>query len=401
MDVKIPEKLLPIYQNKKRFTVLYGGRGSAKSWALADKFIIEGYREKHRVLCTREIQKSISDSVLRLLRDRIDYYGLTDFYTITQNSIRGKNGTEFLFKGLRHNPQDIKSTEGVSIAWVEEAQSVSRESLEILVPTIRQEGSQIYFSMNLDTESDVVYTDYILPERDDTLVIKINYYDNPFFPDVLRADMEYDKRIDYDRYLHVWEGEPKNATEACIFKGKYTVESFDTPEDAEFFYGADWGFSQDPTCIVRCFIQDNCLYIDREAYGIGVEIEETPSLFNTMPGIKNHKVVADNARPELISYMNQKGFVVRSAKKGANSIIEGVEYLRSFEKIIIHPDCNHAADEFKFYSYKTDRLTGEVLPVIVDKHNHIIDALRYSLEDMRKYNSAIKPPAYTLQELNL
>jgi len=279
--------------------------------------------------------------------------------------------------------------EGIDIAWVEEAHSVSNASWDILIPTIRKDNSEIWISFNRERENDPVYSLFVENERDNSHVAKVNYSENPFFPDVLRQEMEYDKRVDYDKYLHVWEGEPVAHSDAQIFKGKWIVESFETPKEAQFYHGADWGFSNDPTCLIRCWIKGRKLYIDREAYGVGVELDEIPELFNTIETSKNWLIVADSARPETISHIRKKGYTIMPSKKGKGSIEDGIEFIRSFEQIIIHPSCKHAIDEFKYYSYKKDKLTDEVLPIIEDKHNHIIDSLRYGLERvMRQYKSS-------------
>jgi phage terminase large subunit len=211
----------------------------------------------------------------------------------------------------------------------------------------------------------------------------INYPQNPFFPEVLRKEMEYDKEHDYEKYLHIWEGEPQQLSDAMVFKGKYSVQCFETPPGTQFYYGADWGFSTDPTTLVRCFIDGRKLFIDQEAYGVGVEIDHTPDLFDTVDGSRKWKITADSARPETISYMKRQGFRMEGAKKGKDSVIEGVKFLQGYD-IVCHERCKHVAYELGRYSYKTDRLTGDVIPELEDKDNHFIDALRYALEGVRR-----------------
>lgn len=391
LRIKLPEKLLPILESRHRYIVLYGGRGGAKSWATAITLLLRGYRDRLLILCTREVQNTIKDSVHRLLADTIGRLKLDAFYEIQKDCIIGRNGTRFIFKGLRHNIAEIKSTEGVDICWLEEAQAVSRESWGVLIPTIRREGSQFFVVFNPDQETDPTYKDFIISERENSLVIHVNYWDNPFFHAVLRKEMEWDKKNDYEKYLHVWEGRTRASSDAQVFRGKFTVEAFEAPEDAQFYYGADWGFSQDPTALVRCFVNEKTLLIDYEAYGVGVDIDKTPEMFDAVPGARKSIITADSARPETISYMRKNGFPhIRSAKKGKGSVVDGVTLLRSFEKIIIHPRCQHTIDEFKLYSYKTDRITGEVLPVLEDRNNHCIDALRYSIENIGRTLKASK-----------
>ena len=385
IDFEIPEPLIPVFSSDKRNMVLYGGRGGGKSWIAAFFLICRAVKEEGLViLCTREIQNTIKDSVHSILVSIIEQLQLESRFTITKNEIISDMGSRFIFKGLYRNIQGIKSTEGIDYVWIEEAQTISQESIDLLWPTVRKPGSQFIITFNPAQENDPIYNRFITDDRPDTLKIKINYDENPFFPDVLMAEMEYDKEYNYNKYLHVWEGECKSITDACIFKGKFTVKDFKTPEGVHFLYGADWGFSNDPSCILRCFIDDGFLYIDQEAGGVGIEIEELPQLWDNIDGVRNNQVVADNARPETISFMKRKGFFVKPSKKGKDSIEEGIEFIRSFKMVYIHPRCKNVAYEFKAYSYKEDRLTGDILPIVVDKDNHYIDSLRYALEDARK-----------------
>jgi phage terminase large subunit len=383
--ISLPDKVIPAVNTDKRYVVLYGGRGSSKSWSVADIFLLRGLEFPRRMLCTREIQSTIKDSVHKLLADTIERRGLGWFYNVQRDAIIGKNGSLFIFKGLRHNVTEVKSTEGIDLCWVEEAQSVSQDSWDILKPTIRKSDSQIYITYNPENEEDPTDIEFRQKEREDALVINMNYWDNPFFPEVLRSEMEYDRRTDYDKYLWVWEGQYRKVSEAQVFKGKYRVDEFEAPKGAEFYYGADWGFSQDPTALIRCYVENTKLYIDYEAYGVGVDIDETPQMFDSVPGARDNIITADSARPETISYMQKNGYSrMRSAKKGKNSVTDGVALIRSFEEIVIHPRCRHTIEEFKLYSHKKDRITGEILPVLIDKHNHCIDALRYALESVNK-----------------
>ena len=366
-----------------RYKVFYGGRGSGKSWSVARALLLLGYEKPMRILCAREIQRSISDSVHKLLCEQIDAIGLSGAYTITRDAIRCTSGTEFIFKGLRSNPQEIKSTEGIDICWVEEAAAVSADSWDILIPTVRKPNSEIWLTFNPLDESDPTYQRFVLNAPDDAYVCKVNYDGNPAFPDVLKKEMEWLKARDYESYLHIWEGEVRKHSNAVIFAGRFRVEEFETPKDARFYHGADWGFSVDPTALVRCFIKDRTIYIDREAWGVGIDLDETPALFDTIETARKWPIKADNARPETISFMRRRGFNISAAKKWAGSIEDGIEFLKSYD-IVIHPRCRHTIDEFNHYSYKVDKQTGDVLPIVVDSFNHILDGLRYSLVDLMR-----------------
>jgi phage terminase large subunit len=214
---EFPAKLEFLFK-PKRYKVLYGGRGGAKSWGIARALLILGRAKPLRILCTREIQKSIADSVHKLLSDQIRELGLNGFYEITNNSIRGLNGTEFIFSGLKSNISSLKSYEGVDIVWVEEAANVSKQSWEILIPTVRKPGSEIWISFNPELETDETYKRFVLTQREDVAVEKVNWTDNPFFPDVLRAEKDHLKATDPDAYEHVWEGMCKQVVEGAIYR---------------------------------------------------------------------------------------------------------------------------------------------------------------------------------------
>lgn len=678
-DIKltVPAVFRPLFTGARRRNYIYGGRGSAKSHSVAQYCVYRAYTSKVKVLCTRELQKSISESVHALLCDKIRDMGLEDFFTIYKDRIIGANGSVFIFAGVRQNVGEIKSMEGVDICWVEEAQSMSRQSLDVLCPTIRAEGSVILFTFNPFKDTDPVYVD-ATSENPDWLVIKANYSDNPYFPEVLRAEMEFDRRNDYDKYLWVWEGQCLGISEAQIFRGKFEVREFDTPRNAEFHFGCDWGFACldgdtlvstdrgyrrlrfvrpgdrvltrqgykkvlvsknkgkkrvydldcgygksmivtadhqiytadgwkrvdelgdretlcetklslmgafidairtastrttfigkgrlgasgskgfftgmctsiirvlfrtavsfitltgtllttasrtlfalplpntagytssssftrtrstglgsctdtrrrigrsagrspslprraeeafarnaesrlslptstrssarrnagstatqgiarwsmsakcaakglwqrltnterlvlvnvpirsrvleeerevfdiavedchefvangvlvhncDPTTLVRSFVVGNTLYIDQAIGKVSCDLEDTPALFGQVEGSRIYPIYADSARPETISFMNAHGFRVLPSEKWNGSIEDGIQYLRSFSKIVIHPRCKGVAEEFELYQYKVDRQTNEVLREPVDKFNHYIDALRYS-----------------------
>lgn len=382
--VRVPAAFSGLW-TPSRYKAYFGGRGSAKSHSLATALIVQGADQPLRVLCCREIQRSIRDSVKRLLDDKIAACGYGYFYTSTDTEIRGRNGTLFVFAGLRTNPESIKSLEGVDRVWVEEANTVSRRSLDLLIPTVRKDESELWFSWNPRHKTDPV--DAMFRGENGpppgSIVKEAHYSDNPWFPKVLRAEMEYDKRRDIDKYSHVWLGGYQTTGEARVFKN-WRIEDFEAPSDARFRFGADWGYANDPTVLVRSFIVGKTLYVDHEAYKIKCEIVDTPALFDTVPEARKWPMRADSARPETISYMQKNGYPrVLSAKKGAGSVLEGIDFLKSYD-IVVHPRCKHTIAELSYFSWKTDPLTGEVMPVLEDDNNHVIDALRYSVEADRR-----------------
>jgi phage terminase large subunit len=375
-----------------RHRALYGGRGSAKSHGFARALLVRGFVKPERIYCFREIQKSIDGSVKTLLDDLIPQMGFgptngDGFYESLQYEIRAKNGTTVDFAGLRSNVESVKSTEGITIGYVNEARTVSQNSIKVLTPTIRAEGSEIWWDWNPDSDKDPVD----LMFRGGTpppgsIVRRVNYTENPWFGEPLKSEMEWDKARDPDKYAHVWLGEYSRNSEQRVFRN-WRVEAFDTPREARFRFGADWGFAVDPTVLVRCYLDSRTLYVDHCVSEVGCEIDKTPALFDLVPDSRKWPITADSARPETVSYMRRQAFKIVSAIKGSGSIEDGVEFLKSFD-IVVHPRCEPVIEELTLYSYKVDAQTGEVLPVLEDKHNNTIDALRYALEGLRKMGPA-------------
>lgn len=395
LDINVVDIVADVLWSEGRYKVLYGGRGSTKSWAIADYIIQKCAFGRVRVLCTREIQGSIKDSVYRLLVDRIYFHKLQKFFIIQRDSIQSIYGSEIIFKGLRQNISEVKSTEGIDICWVEEAEKVALDSWDILIPTIRKEGSELLISFNPDDENSDTYTRFI--EKDGKIVVMpgllkcfVNWWDNPWFPEVLRREMEWCRHNDPEKYEHVWGGRPKKYGQAVIFKNKLRVEDFEPAgEGTQFYFGADWGFGSDPACLVRMFIRDRKLYLDREFYGYGIEIDDLPRCFDSVPESRKWTIRGDSARPDTVSYMANQGFHSVGAEKGPGSVEDGIEFLKNFEAIIIHPECTGSIGDFSNYRWKVDKVTDQVLPIPVDKSNHACDAARYALEPYIKQNVSI------------
>lgn len=402
-----------------RHRVLYGGRGGAKSWTIAHKLVERARRAPEQILCAREFQNSIRDSSKKLIEDTIRRYGLQSFFTSTGDDIRGRNGSRFVFLGLNGREAALKSLEGFTLCWVEEATTVSQASIEALIPTIRSPRSELWWSFNPRYPTDPV--DQLF--RSDTpppgsIVLQVQWRDNPWFPDVLARDMDYDRVRDPQKHAHIWEGGYIERSDAQVFT-EWMVRPFVTPGDAILHFGADWGFSRDPTVLVRCFIgrwegapgtsaviadqKGSCLFVDHEVLEIGTPLDDLPALFagsdvrekprwanprgrRGIPGADSWSITADSSRPETIAYLQDRGFRIKPAVKGSHSVEEGITFLQGYS-IVVHPRCRHTADELVSYRWKIDRLTGTVLPVLVDKDNHVIDALRYGLEGVRHVSS--------------
>lgn len=384
--IEIPEAFADLF-TATRHKAFFGGRGGAKSHSFAAALLVQASESPLRILCAREIQISIRDSVKRLLDDKIAALGLGGFFESTQAEIRGANGSLIVFAGLRTDPEKIKSMEGIDRAWVEEANTVSQRSIDLLIPTVRKPGSEIWWTWNPRRPDDPV--DAMFRGKDGpppgSTVKEVSWRDNPWFTDELAGEMEWDLRRDPDKHAHIWGGSYVLRSEARVFKNWRvgSHDEFETPEGTRYYYGADWGFASDPTALVRCWIEGRTIKVDHAVRAVGCEIDHTPALFDRVPGSRLWPIVADSARPETISWMQRNGFpAMRAARKGPGSVEEGIAFLQSYD-IVVHPRCQHLIDELTLYAYKVDQHTGEVLPILEDRENHMTDSLRYALEGLR------------------
>jgi len=386
-----------LYYKKARYKVYWGGRGALKTWGFAEALVRKAAATPLLILCCREFQNSIKQSVHKVLVKTIHRLGLSSWFTITKTSITSRVGAEFMFEGLHGKEQTLRSAEDIDIVWVVEAQSVSEPSWRSLLPTIRKPGSEVWIEFNMMEENDATYQLFVANPRPRSIIHKINYDSNPWFPDELREEMEHDRATDYDLYEHVWLGMPRKKSKAIILSGKYRVADF--PDDLwkradRLFFGNDHGFAQDPATLIRSFIltpdQDPDgkyrLYIEYEAYGTGIELDELPDFFRQVPGAEEWPIKSDNSRPETISHLANKGFMISAAEKWPGSVEDGIAHLRKFDEIVIHTRCVKTAEEAYLWRYKVDKKVvdekgqPQVLPVVVDKHNHCWDAVRYSLD---------------------
>lgn len=380
-----------------RFKVAYGGRGATKTESFARITVLDCLEYPHLVLCCREIQQSIAASTKATIEAVMNDMGLLGhdkFFRSTKTSIYSPyNGASYIFEGLYQNADKIKSYKGITRCLVDEAHNVRKKSLTDLINTVRAPGSEIMIAFNPDKGEDYVYKRFVESDinvpaiiQSNTLVKKINYDSNPWFHLTENyAEMLHDRAHDYEKYLHVWKGGLNTKSEAVIFSGKFVVQNFTLPENSDFLYGADWGFSQDPTTLLRCFVDEKAkkIYVDYEACKVGVEMENIPQLFEKVPGAKKHKIRADSARPETISYVRRKGFKIVGVEKGKGSVEDGIEFLKNYT-IVVHERCKHLIKEFVNYSYKVNKQTDDVTCDIVDSWNHLIDSLRYACQPLIK-----------------
>lgn len=401
-----------LYYKHADYIVYWGGRGAAKTWAVAEALVRKAAATALLIGCAREFQNSIRDSSHRVIKNTIERLGLQAWFTVTAETIRSKAGAEFIFKGLA-NPDSLRSLEGCDILWVEEAQSVSEASWRAVIPTIRKQGAMIWVTFNLMDERDATYQRFVVHKTPDMIVHKVNYDSNPFFGGKLERDMLADKARDYHLYEHIWLGMPLKISNAIIFNRKYTVEAF--PENLWQLpgygvvtprYGIDWGFAQDPMAVVRNFVIERdewfrCdgkrrLFISHVVMAPGIERDEDMVAFlELVPGIRDWPSKADNSRPEGIAKLRRLGFACSDAEKWDGSVKDGIAHMRAFDEIVIQDPrmatssevregLEKMAEEARLYRYKTDPKQvdengqPQVLPVIIDKFNHGWDAIRYS-----------------------
>jgi phage terminase large subunit len=414
-ELQFLEAFEPLFR-PSRYKILEGGRASAKSWAVARALIIRSLRSKIRILCAREYQTTIADSVHKLLRDQIEAMGLSPWFKTTANLIRTQNGSEFIFVGLGDLSLNIyrtriKSFEAVDICWLEEAEGITDRSWEILIPTIRKAGSEIWVVYNPNLETDSTYQRFHLDppggldptspdfynSRGEPKCIRIvtNWRDNVWMSEELMIDKDHLFRNDPESAAHVWDGQLRQHAEATIFRHKYRVHDFTRPEGITPLFGADWGFSQDPTTLMQIYITgtgvDSELWIENEAWGIEVDFAtndpkkiplvqdlSNPSsrkgLFEKVPEARNHKIFGDCSQPGIISFVRGiGGYNIVGAEKWDGSVLDGISYLRGFKQIHVHKtNCPHAATEFDTYSWIINRTSGEITDVPADKNNHCI-----------------------------
>lgn len=384
-----PPKLKGLF-DPWRYKVLYGGRGGAKSQSIARALLLLGAQKKHRILCCREFQNSIRDSVHKLLSDQIDAMGLSSHYEIQQTVIRGVNGTEIMFEGLRHNATKLKSMEGITLVWVEEAQFVTKGSWEILIPTIRADNSEIWMSLNPDMDTDETYKRFIIDPPPEALVIKINWSDNPWFPEVLRKEKDHLQSRDYDAFMNVWEGHCRHAVEGAIYarelrdameEGRITKVPVDKSKPVHTFWDIGWS---DLTAIL--FVQ----FYPYEFRVIDYHSDRHKTIADYLKLLqdKGYLYGTDWLPHDAKAKDIKSGTSVEALMKAANrnvqivpnlSIQDGINAARTlFPRVAFDEGkCSDFLQTLRHYKYKVDSDTGQYskLPEH-DISSHGADALR-------------------------
>ncbi|HEJ9137694.1 TPA: phage terminase large subunit [Serratia marcescens] len=399
VQLPIPAKLAPLFTAiDKRYRCSHGGRGSAKTRTFAMMTAVKAYQammngEAGVILCAREFMNSLEESSMQEVKQAIlSVPWLAANFDIGEKYIRTiDKSVNYVFCGLRHNLDSIKSKARILLCWVDEAESVSEIAWQKLSPTVREEGSEIWVTWNPERDGSATDKRFRKEAGDDCITVEMNYTDNPWFPDVLEGErLNDERRLDPATYAWVWEGAYLENSDKQVLAGKYRIAEFSDSlwkEAERLFFGADFGFAKDPNTLVRSFILHNRLYIEYEAYGQHTELDHMPELYDTIPGVRDWPIKADSARPETISYLKRQGFNISAAEKWQGSVEDGIAHLRGFDEIIIHPRCKNVAREARLWSYKTDRITGEVLPKLADGNEHCWDGIRYSLDGHIKRKS--------------
>ena len=388
------ESLFALKRGALQYRGAFGGRGSGKSYSFALMAAVFGYIDPLRILCTRDLQSSIRESFHAELKAAISTIPwLADHYDVGTDYLRGRNGTEFIFRGLRHNSSAIKSLAKIDLTIVEEAEDVPELSwLDLEATVFRQPKAELWAIWNPSLDGSPVDKRFRKSPPPNADIVEINWQENRWFPEGLETLRKREQeRLDPATYAHIWEGQYLQNSDAQVLARKVRVADFDTGKDwSGPYYGADWGFSQDPTAAVRCWINDDSLYIDYEAGQVGLELDHTAEfLINHIPGLSLHQLRSDSARPETISYLKRHGLPrCEAVKKWPGSVEDGISHLRSYREIVVHSRCRETIRETRLYSYKVDRLSGDILPIIVDSHNHYIDAIRYALNPMIQQRNA-------------
>ena len=394
--IEIPPKLLTVFSKPRgyyRYRGAHGGRGSGKTRTFALMTAVHGYQmgmngESGVILCAREHLNSLDDSSMEEIKQAIRSVDwLAAYWEIGEKYIRSIDGRiKYVFAGLRHNLDSIKSKAKILLCWIDEAETVSETAYKKLIPTVREANSEIWVTWNPEKDGSPTDLRFRKRDRDDSIFFEMNYMDNPWFPDVLDQDRLSDlESLDPQTYAHIWEGAYLENSDSQVFANKVRVAEFKPGADWDGPYcGLDFGFSLDPTAATKCWVYDGRLWVEYEAGRTKLELDDTTEFITKkIPDFHKYVCRADSARPESISYLVNHGMPrVIGVDKWKGSVEDGVQHMRSYKEIVVHPRCEETRKEMRMYSYKVDRLTGDVLPDIVDKHNHYIDSIRYGISPL-------------------
>lgn len=383
--IEIPEEYQKLFDNNWREAAIYGGRYSLKSHTVARFLLIRARQEKTRVACFREFQNSIAESSHQLLSDIINQYGLTDFEITDKNIVNKINGSDFIFKGLWHNEQSIKSIEGIDIAWVEEAQTVSKKSLEVLTPTVRKKGSKIVYTYNRLLEDDPVHQRLVIEGRPDTIIINVNYdiaLKYGWMPDEIKKEIEDDQSFRPALYKHKWLGEP-NSSERKIFKDWKIIDEI--PHQAHLErYGLDYGYTNDPTAIVAVYSFQGEYIIDEIVVRKGVKAEVIAELILNQG--REALTVADSVDPEQTDEIKKRGVpivpVLKTKSGSKNFVSWSIELVQS-QRVSVTKNSVNVIQAYNNYFWEVDR-DEKILNIPCHDYSDPMDAIRYALVSILK-----------------
>jgi len=392
-NAQFPVKLACLFDPpKSRYRVLFGGRGGAKSWGVARALLIKAAKEPLRILCAREYMTSMRDSVHKLLSDQIIDLGLQSFYEITQASIRGKNGSEFSFVGLKNNVANVKSYEGVDICWVEEAQTVTRLSWNVLIPTIRKPDSEIWITFNPELETDETYQRFVVHKPENAVVAKVNWNDNPWFPDTLKLEMESLKARDPESHRTVWEGFCRQTVDGAIFakevqmaelENRITRVPYDATKPVHAVFDLGWAdataiwfvqFIGMETRLIR-YIEDNQQTISHYL----AEMQKFGYVYDTLwlPHDAQNKTLAANGR-SIEEIVRAAGHKTRIIEK--TPVVDSINAARTIFRSCYfdRENCYDGLQCLRHYRYEVDPDTKQFSRnPLHDQYSHGADAFRY------------------------
>jgi phage terminase large subunit len=391
-EITIPVEYKPLFETGWREAAIYGGRYSLKSHTVARYLLIRARQKQTRIGCFREFQNSISESSHQLLADLIILYGMSEFKVTDKAIVNGINGSEFLFKGMHHNEQSIKSLEGLDIAWVEEAQTVSQSSIDILTPTVRKDGSQIIYTYNRLLEDDPVHTRLVIEGRPNTLIINANYdiaLKYGLMPDVIRLEMEDDKANRPSLYKHKWLGEP-NSMELQIYRDWRIID--EVPYEAHLVRrGLDYGYSNDPSALVDIYEYNGGYIWDEQLYRKGMSNKQLADFILALPE-PNTLVIPDSSEPKSNDEIKSYGVVLLPAVKGPDSVQQGIQLVQSVAISVTRRSKNLIAER-RNYFWRQDK-DGKILNIPIDAFNHAMDAGRYAMQSLKPHSKALPVEVY-------